>query len=442
MAASSHTPVAVLGAGLTGMSAAHHLREAGVECRIFERAARAGGHAVTTEERGWRFDRTGHLLHVKDDDTLALVLRWLGPEHRWIQRKSAVFSHGVYTRYPFQANVYGLPPQVAYECVMGFLEAHGRPPPPRIHDFEQFCLAHFGKGISDHFMIPYNERQLGVHPREITAAWCQRFVPIPSVEDVIAGAVGLGGRELGYNVRFLYPRLGIGQLSEAMAAGLAAAGAPVELERAPTAIDTRRRELVIGDEVIRWDTLVSTVPVPVLVGLAGDAPLEVREAAARLRCTHLYYLDVALRRPCRQPYHWVYVPEAKYPFYRVGCYTHFSESMAPPGQAGLYVELVDRSEPDLPTILREVVRGLSEMDLVGGEDDVVFARLRRIEHAYVVFDHACYAALDVVRAFLAERGIVSTGRYGAWNYSSMGDALTMGRDAAREAKALLGQGPS
>jgi protoporphyrinogen oxidase len=437
MAEPSHTPVAIVGAGLTGMSAAHHLREAGTPYRIFEKTARAGGHAVTVEERGWRFDRTGHLLHVKDDDTRALVSRWLGGAGSWIERRSAVYSHGVYTRYPFQANVYGLPPEVAYACVMGFLEAKRSPPPERIDDFEQFCLAHFGKGISEHFMIPYNSRQLGVHPREITAAWCQRFVPIPSVEDVIAGAVGMNARELGYNVRFLYPRLGIGQLADAMAADAA-----VELERAPAAIDGTRRELRFADETVRYDALVNTAPLPALVSLLTDAPGEVRAAAARLRCTHLHYLDVALRRPPGQPYHWVYVPEARFPFYRVGAYSHFSASMAPPGMGGLYVELVDRAEPDLPRLLPEVVAALVEMKIVRGPDDVVFARARRIDHAYVVFDHACYAALDVIRPFLAERGIVSTGRYGGWNYSAMGDALVMGRDAAALARQIVARGPS
>jgi hypothetical protein len=39
---------------------------------------------------------------------------------------------------------------------------------------------------------------------------------------------------------------------------------------------------------------------------------------------------------------------------------------------------------------------------------------------------------------LKQQGVVSSGRYGAWNYSSMEDALLMGRDAARRAQALLG----
>ena len=36
---------------------------------------------------------------------------------------------------------------------------------------------YFGEGIARHFMLPYNEKLWGVHPREITAAWCSRFVP-------------------------------------------------------------------------------------------------------------------------------------------------------------------------------------------------------------------------------------------------------------------------
>jgi hypothetical protein len=41
-----------------------------------------------------------------------------------------------------------------------------------------------------------------------------------------------------------------------------------------------------------------------------------------------------------------------------------------------------------------------------------------------------------VRPFLEEQGICLRGRYGAWNYSSMEDALLFGRDAARAAAEL------
>lgn len=430
---SAHTPIAILGAGLTGMNAALSLAALRVPYRLFERLAVPGGHAVTVVEDGYRFDRTGHLLHLRDPQIEAQVLEWLDGEYEVVQRRSVIWSNGVYTRYPFQANTFGLPPDVAFECVHDFVQAHFAPHKPEPANFEEFCLIHFGAGISRHFMLPYNSRLWGVHPREITSAWCQRFVPIPKLEDVIAGAVGKNDRELGYNTRFVYPRLGIGELPKAMHARLPS----IELGRAPQRIDLGSRRLVFNDEAVGFDALISTIPLPSLIRLLDPVPSAVRAAAERLRCTHLYYLDVALERPSGTDHHWVYVPEAKYPFYRVGCYSHFSARMAPPGKANLYVELADRSPPDLDTLLPRVAEGLAEMGIIGGAADIAFARVRKIDHAYVIFDHAYFDALAEIRPFLEAQRVVSAGRYGAWNYSSMEDALVFGREAADKARALL-----
>ena len=435
-ATASKVPVAVLGAGLTGMSAAHFLRAQGIERRIFEKLDRPGGHAVTVTDQGWRFDRTGHLLHVKDPELKALAVGWMGPDHQEIARDSRVWSHGVFTRYPYQANAHGLPAEIAHDCVMGFLRARQTAQPEHYTDFEHFCRAQFGDAISEHFMIPYNSRVWGVPPGEITADWASRFVPVPEVEDVIAGAVGHRRRELGYNAQFLYPGLGIGQLSDGMARALG----DVELSRPPRSIDAEKMRIRFEDETVDYEVLISTAPLPALVGLIEDVPAEVKAAASRLRCTHLYYLDVALRGECGRPFHWIYVPEAKYPFYRVGCYSNFSSRMAPVRSAGLYVELVDRREPDLKTVLPQVAEGLLEMGLIARREAIVFARVRRIDHAYVIFDHDHYPALEVVQDFLMSRRILSAGRYGGWNYSSMGDALAFGREAAEQAATMLGAG--
>jgi protoporphyrinogen oxidase len=428
-------PVVVLGAGLTGLSASLYLKRAGVPHRLVEREARPGGHATTVEEVGYRFDRTGHLLHLRDPSMRELVLSLLAPgSYVEIARRSMIWSNGVYTRYPFQANTFGLPREIAYECVLGFVEAQMKKPARAPANFEEFCLAHFGPGISRHFMVPYNTRLWGVHPREITASWCARFVPIPKIEDVIAGAVGLRDRELGYNATFLYPRLGTGELVRA----LAERANPAETGRAPLSISTRDRTIAFADGVASYREIVSTLPLPRLVELCADAPDAVREAAKRLRATPLHYLDVALNTPCEKPYHWVYVPEERYPFYRVGCYSHFSSAMAPPGKASLYVELADRREPDVRELLPRVADALVEMGMIRSPEAIRFARARRIDVAYVVFDHAYDASVATVKAFLDEAGVLSAGRYGEWTYASMEDALLSGRDAARKVMERLG----
>jgi protoporphyrinogen oxidase len=426
-------PVAVLGAGLTGLSTSESLGRRGIPRRVFEKSARVGGLATTREEAGYRFDRTGHLLHVRSDALRAEVLAWLDGDCATIARRSSVYSHGVYTRYPYQANTFGLPPEVAYECVQGFIAALLAEKPARVDDFEQFCLTHFGAGISRHFMLPYNRKLWGVAPSEITAEWCQRFVPLPKLDDVLRGAFGLNDRELGYNVEFLYPRRGIGALARA----LADRAGPIELERAPRRIRTRARELVFEHETVAYDVLVSTLPLPALLDSFDALPPEIARARAAQRATPLYYLDLALAAPAGRDYHWVYVPEERYPFYRVGCYSEFSSAMAPADGASLYVELCDRALPDLDELLPRVLEGLIEMGMLRRASDVAFARLRHIEHAYVIYDRNHTPALAQIQPFLESIGVISTGRYGGWNYSSMEDALLFGRDAARLAEARL-----
>ncbi len=424
--------VVLLGAGLSGLSAALTLQEAGVSFRFLERETQPGGHAITLEDSGFRFDRTGHLLHLRHEHIRSRVQQWLGPALLPIQRRSLVYSHGVFTRYPFQANTFGLPPPIAYECVMGFLQARSQAP-ENIQSFEDFCLAHFGEGISRHFMIPYNAKLYGVHPRELTAAWCQRFVPLPKLEDVIAGAVGLNDRELGYNADFLYPRQGIGMLPDAMAMRLP----QLELGRPALAIDLERKILDLGDEQLPFKVLLTSLPLSQLGSLCKGLPTEVQDAFTRLRCAELWYLDLALESPPKVPFHWVYVPEERFPFYRVGCYTAFSDALSPPGMSSLYVELATRPAPALEEILPQVLASLTEMKILESPKQLRFARLRHLKNAYVIHDFQHEKAVRLVQSYLTSQRVMSFGRYGAWNYSAMEDALLFGEQAAHQVLSWL-----
>src|SRR5688572_10426154 len=424
-----HVPIAILGAGLTGLSAARAIRRARGTCRVFERSRHVGGHASTVTDEGYRFDCTGHLLHLRSDALREDVLGLLDGACFEIDRKSVVFSNGVTTPYPFQAHTFGLPPQVAYECLLGFLTAlqHPAPEPPR--NFEEYCLRHFGAGFSRHFMLPYNRRLFGVPLDQITTDWCERFVPRPKLEDVVAGAVGLENPKLGYNSRFLYPKLGIGELSRA----LARTAGDISFETPLVELRPEQKELSVGAEVLRYETLISSLPLTVLLDSIRELPSEVAAARKQLRVTELRYLDVALSVPARRDFHWAYVPEERFPFYRVGQYSAFSPEMAPVGGSSLYVELVERRVPDLSRLVPEVLAGLCELGVIENTGDVRFVRARHLEQAYVIYDSQRAPALSVIEPYLESLGVISTGRYGAWNYSSMEDALGFGAAAAERA---------
>jgi hypothetical protein len=77
------------------------------------------------------------------------------------------------------------------------------------------------------------------------------------------------------------------------------------------------------------------------------------------------------------------------------------------------------------------------MGIISQPSDIAFARLRKIDFAYVIFDHNYFEALRVLKPFVREQRILAAGRYGDWNYSSMEDALLFGRTAANQARELL-----
>jgi protoporphyrinogen oxidase len=441
--------VVILGGGLTGISAAAHLRAPWV---LFEKEARLGGHARTDERDGYRFDKTGHWLHLRDPAVKQLVADLLPGQMETVARKARIFSHGALTRYPFQANLHGLPPEVIKECLVGVIDAqvaharrsalaqNGGAPEPAPANFEEYCLRHFGAGISKHFMIPYNERIWGVSPREITADWCARFVPLPNVDQVIAGAVGAGPPELGYNVSFLYPKQGgIETFTRALQTRMTPG--QVHTAASPDAIDWKRHEVVVAGERIPYRAVVATMPLPELLRRMPELPAEVEQAAARLRCTTLRYLNVATRSSPPADWHWIYVPERRYPFYRVGIFTNAMASMAPAGGASLYVELADRA-PVTDATLHDALTGLTEAGAIRGVADVVFAEPREIQYAYVVFDHHYYASTTTIFGFLETHGIYPRGRYGSWTYNAMEDCVLAGREVAATIDALPGGPPA
>lgn len=420
-------PVVILGGGLTGISTAVHLQAPWL---LFERDARLGGHARTDERDGFRFDKTGHWLHLRDPRIKQMVDELLPGQMVPIARRARIFSHGVLTRYPYQANLHGLPPEVIKECLLGVIQAKQQHPDsePPPDNFEEYCQRHFGAGISKHFMIPYNEKIWGVHPREITAAWCARFVPLPDLEQVIAGAVGAGPPEMGYNQSFLYPKSGgIETFTRALQTRLD--GGRVQTGASPDTVDWRRREVTVGGERFKYRALVATLPLPELLKRMVDLPPEIETQAAHLRCTTLRYLNIGARGQPPADWHWIYVPEKRYPFYRVNVFSTAMPSMAPPGCASICVEMADRG-PISDAVVRDTAAALVAAGALGHADDVVFAEPKQIEYAYVVFDQHYYEATRAIFTFLERNAIFPRGRYGAWTYNAMEDCVLAGREVA------------
>jgi protoporphyrinogen oxidase len=426
----------ILGAGLTGLSCAHHLRDPS-RFRIMERDKTVGGLAKTRKRPGgFLCDGTGHWLHLKSPEMKDLVNGLLGENLVARDRRARVYSKGAFTLYPFQANTYGLPKEVIAECLNGlieakFIETHTEP-----KNYLDWIRATFGAGICKHFMVPYNQKIYGVPLDTLAADFAKKYIPQPNLKSVIDGALGLSKEAMGYNAQFVYPKVGgIGALANALHDSVQR---PAEYERTPKSIDVVAKTVVMNDgEIFHYQHLVNTVPLPDLVqlsarGNAASVPSSVIDAAKKLRANSVLYFDVAIKgEPTEhQDYHWIYLPESEFPFYRVGSYSAVERSLAPAGYRSYYVEFGHYGELDTKKFEQPLIEGLMRLGLLQDESQIEFMIPNVLSPAYVLFDDNYERCRQTVLDWCEHVGLITKGRYGLWQYNAMEDALREGKEAA------------
>ena len=423
-------PVLVVGAGLAGLSAAYHLGPR--PYAIVEAEGEAGGLCRSLRRGGFTFDYTGHLLHIKRPEIRELVARLVGEDaFLKIDRRSGIYSHGVYTEYPFQVNTHGLPTAVVRECVMGFAATLQRPAAiAEDASFAEWAHAVFGEGICKNFMIPYNQKLLCTDLGTVTADWVSWSIPKPTWVDVIRGALGQNVPRFGYNPRFFYPAAGgIDHLPKAFLPHVQ----NLRLGARVVAIDAARHEARLSTgEAIAYSSMISTMPLPRLVAAIDGAPRDIVEGAAKLRHVSVLNLNLGFDRPCEIPHHWVYFPAFEFPFYRIGVYSNLCPASVPAGCSSFYVEMSYPPGEELPlgVTVGQVTDALRRVGMISANAKLCASEAFRIPHAYVIHDRHRAEFLPAAHAFLAARGIASIGRYGAWEYSAMEDAIWHGKAAA------------
>jgi UDP-galactopyranose mutase len=462
--APSH-PIVILGAGPTGLAAALH---AGREALLVEQHDTVGGWCRSVEDRGFTFDHAGHIMFSTDPWVLALYERLLGDNLHWQDREAWIYSKSVYTRYPFQSALHGLPPDVLKECLVGAIEARfgslGKPalrvsptgpsrgaapvpaaspavapalaPAAAPRNFEEFIYKVWGDGVAKHFAVPYNRKLWAVPLNEMETSWLGGRVPLPDLEEMIDGALQPVRKPIGPNARFGYPLRG--GFQALMNGFLPLLEGPLALGTRVAAVSPSRKTVTFEDgRTVGFQTLISTMPLPQLVKAIGaEAPAFVREAARQLRHVSVRCVNLGVGRERITDKHWIYYPEDTV-FHRIFVQGNASPHCNAPGGFGLTCEITYSPAKPLPAegdaLVRRCIDDAVRVGLLRADDAIVCANQVDMPCAYVVYDHARAAHVETIRNWLADAGVLLAGRYSEWAYYNSDHAFVAGRKAAEAA---------
>ena len=419
--------IVILGGGIAGLSAAFHLKK---EYQLFEKEEVPGGLCRSVTKDGFTFDYTGHLLHLNHPYTQELINDLLPDNLIRHQRRSTIYYKGKYIPFPFQANLWALPKEITTECLIEFIRASCGEV-RNSEDFLSWIYHVFGLGIAKHFMIPYNEKLWKIPLGEITLDWVERYIPRPTLEEVIDGALGINLKGFGYNQDFFYPiKGGIQIVPRAFLQKIH----DVKVDKEAKSIDLKNKVVKFHDgSEVAYDTLISSLPLDELLQCIRPIQKEIKDVSSSLRYVSIININLGVNREGLSDYHWVYFPESSYPFYRVGFLSNLSSHMAPKGTSALSVEisyLPSMPSSLLETIQKETLTALVSSGILRSDDRILVQKIIHIKHAYVIYDRFRSEHLPRIIQFLRSNQIYPLGRYGRWEYSTMEDAILQGKEAA------------
>jgi len=423
--------IVIIGAGITGLSTAYHLEQKGfTDFKIFEKESTIGGLCRSVQQDGFTFDYTGHLLHINDPYFRSFIKNIIGFDHfNTINRRSFIYSQDVYSRYPYQINLHGLPSQTIADCIEGFVKRNTSIKQPK--SFKQWVLKNFGTGFAKHFFMPYQQKIFACKLDTISASWTGRFVPSTSLKQIIEGAVQDKQDAIGYNAQFFYPKHGgIFAWVEKLAHAI---NIPIYTDFCVKKINLKEKVVHFSNGHIEpFEQLVSTMPLDTMLRcLKEKSSTTFKRALDHLRCNSVINFNLGIHKPNLSSKHWIYFPEKLYPFYRIGFPHNFSEQATPPQCSSLYGEFahINKSKQWINKTLKHALTTTKKLFSIT-DQDIATQKIMSISHAYVIYDFWRDRYLPKLLHQLKENNVYPTGRYGEWKYASMQEGILDGKKMA------------
>ena len=412
--------IGILGGGLSGLVLASQVRDA----EVLEAEERPGGLCRSLAADGFTFDPHGsHILFSRKPEAMAFYEDLLRENVCRRRRNTKVFYKGRYVKYPFENGLSDLPVEDNLACLLGYVRAYvaretGAAAKPA--NFRDWMYYRFGKGITDAYLLPYNEKIWKTPAEAMGTEWVEGRVPEPPLEDVLKSSLGISTEGYTHQLNFLYPREGG---VESLIRGLLPKVPKVRAGFRVRSIRRRGASWVVSDgqATHEYDRLVATIPIPELVACLEDAPAEVRAAGRSLQHRSLVTVMLGLDRPHLNDFSWVYFPTPEDGrFNRISFPSNFSDRVAPEGTSSAVAEITcdagDEvwSSPD-EALVEHVVERADRLG-VFRRSDVILSRVARTRYAYVVFDLAHRRNLDAVEAYARQAGLSLLGRFGQFDY--------------------------
>jgi protoporphyrinogen oxidase len=477
----------IAGAGPAGLTAALELlRRSDITPIVIEPDSQVGGISKTINYRGNRMDLGGHRFFSKSDWVMrwwqeilpvaegetppsrALRIHYQGQSRDLMpagiapassdavmlvrQRLSRIFYRRRFFDYPLTLNAstvknLGLVEALKIGLSYGQAQLKSRSPETTLEDF---LINRFGTRLYRTFFKDYTEKVWGVPCEEISAEWGAQRIKGLSVAKAIAHALASPfrnpsdaaqkGTETSLIERFLYPKLGPGQMWEEVSRRVTTLGGAIHLRQRVVAMERKADKVVsvdVYDEIadavrrVHCDYFISTMPVQDLIRMLRPDDTHIAQTAADLPYRSFMTAGLLLRnmRGHRTPAdNWIYIQEPDVRIGRLQIFNNWSPALvADPRTVWLGLEYFCDQGDDLWVMEDEqfldfAIGELEKISLIERKN-VIDGTLVRVPRAYPAY-FGTYNQFGDLRCYLdGFSNLYPIGRNGMHRYNNQDHSM-------------------
>lgn len=421
--------IAILGAGISGLSLGYFLREHGYDCTIYEKENTYGGLCNGFSIDGFTFDTFAHISF--DNDPISYQLLEGKTEFLTHPSEALNYDCGRWIKDPVQNNLFALPVEERIRVIKDFVDRKESGSPK---DYGQWLKSRYGNYFALHYPYRYTRKYWTVEPEQLEPRWISGRMYEPTLKEVLYGAMSDQTPDVHYSKEARYPKAGgfksfLKPLAE---------GQNICYSHEVSMIYPQKKKIVFTNgETVSYDILFSTLPLDFLCSSIADIPADVKAAGQLLDHTSGAMISIALKKPRVSPSLWFYIYDEDILPARVYSPDWKSPANVPERCSALQAEVYfSKYKPlriSLEQLKGKVIEGLLKLDLFS-ESDILFSDIRYKEYANIMFTKPIYAAKQKVLNYLNDSGIYTAGRFGKWDYLWVGQCI---KDAYNTVEAFL-----
>jgi protoporphyrinogen oxidase len=419
-------PIAIIGAGIAGLTAANFLKKQGIPFILFESGKKIAGLAASfKDEEGFSYDFGAHFITNRLAEAIGV-----SSECRLVKHYGeAVWLQGKSYNYPF-----GLVkiPRMSLSWLTDQLKSIGKKQIP--HSSAEWFHQHFGSALSDEIALPLLEAWSGSAAQNLSAAVGEGlFGGSIAKTFYLKAAAKLTGRAVacGYNrekpetpnVWHVYPNKGVSTLCEKLAEGLEEF---IRLESPVTEILVENEKVVAvrsNVEIQDVSAVISTAPVNILSSLVkGTTTLN---HAANFRYRPMVFINMRFKGRGLLPDTVLWFPEKEFPFFRLTETPISMPWLAPEGKTIITVDIGCEKNDDTWNMPQEELTELCLKNLISvipdAKERFLGSSVLKTPIAYPVFLNEYEQQRQDFEQSTNIHNLLSVGRNGEFSHMFMED---------------------